>query len=408
MLAAATACEEEAPEAPPEEVPETSLPAEPAPLGGLEIDGPGGIVRLVPADFDDLPGWSDDPQQEALPALRRSCGKLSAQPAGRLQGPEELGLLAGDWKAACDWLPPEADADSARAFFETYFQPFAVLSGDDPWGIITGYYEATLKGSFERSEDYDVPLYGAPDDLLTLRLSDFSEDLPDRTLVARLEGTRLKPYHERGAINDGVLAERGLEIIWLKDPVDAFFLSVQGSGVVTLPDGREQRVGYAANNGHDFYAIGRALLESGEVPRDQMSMQSIRDWLRANPERAAELMERNRRYIFFRLLDGEGPIGAQGVALTPERSLAVDRAYLPLGAPLYLETESGQPDLRFKRLMIAQDTGAAITGGVRGDFFFGKGEPALARAGRMKEKGRYWLLLPEAVAERLTAGAPGT
>ncbi len=406
-------CEEEEPSPPAEE--EAAAPEAPAPESApaIEIAGPGGPIALTPVAFTDLPGWSEDGQDAALAAFVRSCRKFESLPPERAQRPEALGLTVADWLEVCAWLPPPSggsgpDAVSARAFFETHFLPFSVQSGGEPWGIITGYYEATLEGSLEPRAGYEVPLYQAPDDLISLDLQAFGEDLPDRTLVGRVEGRRFLPYHQRAAINDGVLEGRDLELMWLKDPVDAFFLSVQGSGVVTLPDGREQRVGYAGNNGHAFYAIGRALLESGEVPRDQMSMQAIRDWLRANPERAEELMERNARYIFFRMLDGEGPIGAQGVALTPERSLAVDRAYLPMGAPLYLETESAQPDLRFRRLMIAQDTGAAITGGVRGDFFFGKGEPALARAGRMKEKGRYWLLLPEAAAARLLAAETGS
>jgi membrane-bound lytic murein transglycosylase A len=404
-----SACGEEAEETAEEEGQASPEQETETPTGqGFVIEGPGGEVSLSPVGFEALPGWKDDEMGAALSAFARSCEKFRSLPPERPQKPEALGLTVADWLSVCEWLPPPGDPASARAFFETHFQPFAVESGGEPWGIITGYYEATLNGSLEKGPGYPVPLYNVPDDLISLDLSDFGEDLPDRTLVGRVEAQRFLPYHPRAAINEGALEGRGLEVLWLADPVDAFFLSVQGSGVVTLPDGGEQRVGYAGNNGHEFYAIGRALLESGEVPRDQMSMQAIRDWLRANPERARELMERNARYIFFRLLEGEGPIGAQGVALTPERSLAVDRAYLPLGAPLYLQTESAQEDLVFQRLMIAQDTGAAITGGVRGDFFFGKGEPALARAGRMKEKGRYWLLLPEAAAARLTAGPAGS
>lgn len=365
------------------------------------------MTLLSPAAFGELPGWEADSQQEALAAFSRSCEKFATLPEEREQGPAALGMTVADWRKACQWLPPEADAASARAFFESHFRAFAVLREGDPWGVITGYYEATVTGSFEKRPGYDVPLYKAPDDLLTLKLRDFDPELPDRSLVARLEGQRLLPYHVRAEIDEGALEGRGLELLWLDDPVDAFFLSVQGSGVVTLPDGSEQRIGYAGNNGHAFYAIGRALLEEGTVPPDRMSMQAIRDWLRENPEEGEALMRRNKRYIFFRLLDTEGPVGAQGVVLTPERSLAVDRAYLPLGAPLWLQTESADPALIFQRLMIAQDTGAAITGGVRGDFFFGHGEPALARAGRMKEKGRYWLLLPSETAERLLKAEPG-
>ena len=208
------------------------------------------------------------------------------------------------------------------------------------------------------------------------------------------------PYYTRAQIAEGALAERDLELIWSDDPVDVFFLHVQGSGVVELPDGGTQRVGYAANNGHDFTAIGRELIRSGALDGQSMSMQAIRDWLRAHPERADDLMRRNARYIFFREIHGPGPIGAQGVALTAGRSLAVDPSFLPLGAPLYLSTTYPATDEPLNRLMVAQDTGGAIKGPVRGDFFWGSGESALAQAGRMKQEGRYWLLLPKPVAER--------
>ena len=201
-------------------------------------------------------------------------------------------------------------------------------------------------------------------------------------------------------IDAGALAGRGLELLWAADPVDAFFLHVQGSGRVIFPDGRVQRVGFAGSNGHSFYAIGRALIEEGIVSREESSMQKIRDWLRANPDKAREVMQRNARYIFFRTIDGDGPIGAQGVPLTPGRSLAVDSSLLPLGVPLWLDTTWPATDKPLRRLMVAQDVGSAIKGAVRGDFFWGSGEPALEQAGRMKQTGRYYLLLPKPVAER--------
>ena len=207
------------------------------------------------------------------------------------------------------------------------------------------------------------------------------------------------PYYSRAKINAGALDGKAEVLLWADDPVDVFFLHVQGSGLAQLPGGATQRIGYAASNGRDFTAIGRELIASGELDGHAMSMQAIRDWLRAHPDRARAVMQRNARYIFFREIDSAGPVGAFGVALTPRRSLAVDPKALPLGAPVWLATTHPVRDEPLKRLMVAQDTGNAITGTVRGDFFWGHGEKALAKAGRMKEQGRYWLLLPKAVVD---------
>ena len=239
-----------------------------------------------------------------------------------------------------------------------------------------------------------------PDDLVTVDLQRFSPDLAGKSVVGRVETGKLVPYHDRAAIDEGVLDGRELELIWLDDPVDAFFLHIQGSGKVLFEDGSVTRVGYAGSNGLKFYAIGRALIDEGKVPRNEASMQSIRDWLRANPAAGREVMQRNGRYIFFREVIGDGPIGAQGVPLTPGRSMAIDRSLLPLGAPFWLDTTWPGTDRPLRRLVVAQDVGSAIKGPVRGDLFWGAGEAALEYAGGMKQNGSYYLLLPKAVAER--------
>ncbi len=400
LLVGLAACDEPQTEQPEETVTPTEY-LTPTPPPGIDL---GSQARLLPLDFDDLPGWSEDRQTEALPALIRSCERLNTLPLERVMEPEALAMTAGDWREACGDLPaPDAGVDTVRAYFESHFRPFAVVDeGGQSDGLFTGYYEAEVRASLVPLAGYDVPLYQPPQDRVTVDLSTFGADLPKQTLVGRVAQGRLVPYYSRAEINAGQLSGQGLELIWLDDPVDAFFLSVQGSGVATLPDGSELRLGYAASNGREFYAIGRALIESGELPRDSLSMQGIRDWLRANPDRASELMARNDRYIFFRIVNGEGPIGTQGVALTPRRSLAVDRSVIPLGAPLWLVVATPDESEPRGRLMVAQDTGSAIKGAVRGDFFFGSGEPALAEAGRMKATGKYWLLLPQAVAQRLS------
>ena len=396
---------EEAAEAPAEpskvEVPLPSAPLAPAPLSPGEPR-----VLLEPVGFAELPGWREDEVAAALPALTRSCARLAAQPDDRPLGPDALAGTVADWRAPCAALDSLAPGDDAglRELLEAQFRPFAVADASQPGkaheGLFTGYYEAELNAAGDPRAPGATPLYRVPDDLVIADLALFRADLAGEKLVGRVQDGRLVPYLTRKEIDAGALDGRGLELVWAADPVDAFFLHVQGSGRVVFPDGQVKRVGFAGSNGHPFYAIGRALIDEGVIDRKSASMQKIRDWLRANPDKAAEMMQRNARYIFFREIEGEGPIGAQGVPLTPGRSLAVDSALLPLGVPLWLDTTWPASDRPLRRLMVAQDVGSAIKGAVRGDFFWGSGEAALAEAGRMKQSGRYYLLLPRTVAER--------
>lgn len=246
-----------------------------------------------------------------------------------------------------------------------------------------------------------MPLYRRPPSLISVDLGLFRPELAGTRIAGKVVGNRLHPFDSRAEIEAGALTGHGLELLWVDDPVAAFFLHVQGSGRVKLADGGVVRIGYDGSNDLPFLAIGRSLVAEGVLDRRHASMQSIRDWLRANPERGRQMMARNARFVFFRELDGDGPIGAEGVALTPGRSLAVDPAFVPLGAPLWLDTHwPGAPARPLRRLVVAQDAGAAIKGPVRGDLFWGFGEAALAEAGRMKSTGRYYLLLPRAVAAR--------
>jgi membrane-bound lytic murein transglycosylase A len=350
-------------------------------------------------DYAAVPGWRDDTLAEALPAVRRSCTKLAAMPRSRRLGPKGIAGEAGEWQEPCQAAAAlgEVDGSAARVFFETWFTPVKVAPKKGRHGLFTGYYEAELKGARWPGGRYSVPLYKVPDNLVVLARA----ASPSKLKVGRMEDGKLVPYYSRAEIEAGALDGRNDEILWVDDAVDAFFLHIQGSGRIVMPDGRVTRVGYAGNNGYKFYGIGQALLDSGEVPRDKMSMQSIRDWLRANPVRARELMNKNPRYIFFREIEGDGPIGAAGVALTPGRSLAVDASELPYHVPVWLDSTfpSGKRPLR--RLLVAQDTGTAIKGRVRGDVFWGYGEPALEIAGGMKQQGDLYLLLPKPVAARL-------
>lgn len=357
---------------------------------------------LAPVAFADLPGWASDRPSEALPALLRSCARLEGQPGTRDVGPGGLGGQVADWRPVCAALAavPAGDEAAVRNAFETWFEPFQGFDNDRDTGLVTGYYEAELNGALFPGGDYQTPVYAKPRDLVTVDLGLFRADLKGRRIIGRVENGSLVPYHSRAEIDGGLLDGTDLELLWAEDPVDVFFLHVQGSGRVRMPDGSLRRIGFAASNGRDFTAIGRTLLDQGKVPPDQASMQGIRAWLRAHPEEAAEIMRQNARYIFFRWIEGEGPIGAQGVPLTAGRSLAVDPNFLPLGVPVFLDTTWPGTKRPLRRLLIAQDMGGAIKGPLRGDFFWGSGEAALDEAGRMKQQGRFYILLPKTVAER--------
>lgn len=322
-----------------------------------------------------LPGWRDGAQEEALSALLLSCGRLTQLAGGTV---DSLLGLAADWEGPCAAAATVADDDeAARGYFATWFAAFAVANGGGAEGMFTGYFEPELRGARHEGGAYRFPLYRPPPDLP-------ADD----------------PYLSRAEIDGGALSGRGLEILWLDDAVDAFFLHVQGSGRVRLGNGDVVRAGFAGHNGHEYVAIGRVLVDEGELALEDVSLQSIRAWLRAHPVRTAAIMARNPRYIFFRELDGAGPIGAGGVALTPGRSLAVDRAYVPLGLPVWLDTTWPGTKRPLRRLVIAQDTGRAIVGPIRGDLFWGPGAEAEDQAGHMRERGRYFLLLLRSVAAR--------
>ncbi len=361
-------------------------------------------VLFSPVGWQSLPAVLEDSLAEALPALVRSCDKFAALPADRPIGPEGLGGSAGEWAPACARIAALAPGDetSLRAVLETEFTAFLVSEDGRTEGLFTGYYEAELTGSRNKPAVPATPLYGLPDDLVRVDLGLFGDTFGKKKVLGRVDGRRLVPYYDREQIDgEGVLAGRGLELLWAHDPVEAFFLHVQGSGRVKLDDGSVVRVGFAGSNGLPFTGIGRLMLDEGIIPPSEASAQGIKAWLRAHPSQAEEILFRNDRYIFFRVIEGDGPIGSQGVALTPGRSLAIDPAFIPLGAPLFLETTWPGSERPLRRLVVAQDTGSAIKGPVRGDLFWGYGAPALEQAGRMKQSGRYYLLLPKAVGGRL-------
>jgi membrane-bound lytic murein transglycosylase A len=379
-------------------------------------------LRLVPTPFDKVPGWRDDNLAEALAAFLTNCRALASMPAEQpLGGQGEAQAHGGAavlWRPACDAAKavPTGDEAAARAFFEANFEANAVTdvganaAPDRAEGLFTGYFDPEVAGSRSPGGKYKVPLLGRPGDLIQVDLGDFVDDLKGRAVVGRVQDNHLVPYYDRQQIEGGALARRRLELLWLADPVDAYFLQVQGSGRVDLPDGKVVRVTYAGQNGRRSVLIGKVLLDRGDIPRDQISMQSIRAWLDAHPDQIAEVLGQNPSYVFFReandLRPDQGPPGALGVPLTPGRSVAVDRDFLPLGAPVFVDTTDPVTNQPWRRLAFAQDVGGAIRGPVRTDIFFGWGRDAEDRAGRMRKPGHEFLLLPKQAAPIPTASLP--
>jgi membrane-bound lytic murein transglycosylase A len=359
--------------------------------------------HLRSVTFGDLPAWRDDDHGAALATLQLSCGAILDRGGAFGRNPA-YGGEPGDWLEVC--RRALMAQSSPREFFESEFVPVQVSDPERPGGMFTGYFEPEVRGSRTRGGPYQVPIYRRPSDLEAF---DAAARQATGLAYGRRIGTRPAPYHSRKEIETGALAGRDLELVWLTDWADAFFLQIQGSGRVRLEDGSLMRVAFAAKTGLPYTAVGGILANRGDIPRSEVSMQSIRAWMARHPEAARELMWQNESYIFFREMPASdpslGPPGAQQVPLTPRRSLAVDRAFWAFGTPIWLDAEvpsgpDGEPQ-PFRRLLIAQDTGSAIKGRVRGDVFWGTGEAAANVAGLMQSPGAMVALLPRAVAARL-------
>jgi membrane-bound lytic murein transglycosylase A len=384
------------------EVPPAACPACPVcqqcPVQPAPVAVPPPAKPMQAARWSDLPGWAEDDLTAAWPAFLHSCRALASKPQWLL------------WRAACEEARELAANDTAalRRFFESRFEPYLLTNPDGTTnGMVTGYYEPLLRGSRRRSAIFSQPVLGVPSDLLTIDLSEVLPDLKNMRLRGRLLGNKVVPYYSRAEITERekgkAYADRVL--LWVDDAVELFFLQIQGSGRVKLPDGQLVRIGYADQNGHPFQPIGRVLVERGELRLDQASMQGIQAWARANPAKLNDVLNANPSYVFFREMpaggnDDDGPSGALGVPLTAERSIAVDSRHVPLGAPVFLSTTRPNSATPLRRMMLAQDTGGAIRGVVRADYFWGFGAEAGSQAGRMKQQGQMWVLLPPGVAPR--------
>ena len=359
----------------------TEKPTEPTKIADYSL--------LKPAKWEEIDGLQTDDLSAAWPAWLQSCSTL----INKLQ-----------WQAACSAAKAmpltnnKPNNAAVIAYLTNYFDVYAATNaGGTDSGLITGYYEPLLKGSRTKSAQYPYPLYRQPGDLITVELGDIYPELKYKRVRGKLVGNKLVPYNTRAQIEAEPSPLAGAEILWINDIIDVFFLQIQGSGLVQLDGGEQVHVGYADQNGHPYNSIGRILVDRGELTLDQASMQGIKTWAKNNPQKLRDLLNSNPSYVFFKELPAglSGPIGGLGVPISAERSVAIDPKFVPLGAPIFLSTTQPNSANPLKRLMVAQDTGGAIKGGVRADFFWGAGDGAGEKAGAMKQQGKMWVLLPK-------------
>lgn len=329
--------------------------------------------------FEDLSGWEYDDHSAALEVFKNSCEILASKPRPATSD-SDISINSSLWNGLCNDANQVVDSAQAREFFERRFVPYRIANNGKEQGLFTGYYEPVLYGSLHKGGDFKYPLYAAPPELKSQ-----------------------KPYYSRAEIERGAIAKRGLEIIWVDDPVMLFFMQIQGSGRVRLPDGRELRIGYADQNGQQYVSLGKIMGDEGYLPKDGINFFTIRQWLYENPTQAISLMQRNPSYVFFKIIDKPIVVGSIGAPLTPKRSIAIDNKYIPYGLPVYMETElpGNYGATSFRRLMVAQDTGGAIRSPVRADIFFGAGAEAEYLAGYMKNQGVYSLLVPKEIISQM-------
>jgi len=370
----------------------------PYPALELPVEIPGS--QYVPIGWRDVTGWSDDDHLAAYRTFRTSCQPIVAQNGP----PAESKALGTSLRDPCRIARSLelSDGAKAKAFFEENFLPLRISRLGEGEGFVTGYYEPVIEGSRTENEIYNIPVYRRPSNLFVKGYHQPSASLPNKGAVYRKIGRRkLVPYYDRAEIEDGKIEGRGLEIAYLKNQTDLLFAQIQGSARIELADGSVVRINYDAHNGYPYTPVGRILIDRGIIPREQMSMQKIREWMEQNPDGANELRRQNRSYIFFRevnLAEKDEPVGAQGVPLTAGRSIAVDKALHVYGTPFFIEgdlpIESERAKTPFRRLMIAQDTGSAIVGPARADLYFGAGVEAGRVAGRLKNNARFVILIP--------------
>ncbi len=367
-------------------------------------------IQLNPVSFANLPGWKKGDLRPSFTAFQTSCKVFLKMNPDKTVGSEFIDLKARDWLPACQ-TAMQTNAPHTRKqiknFFQTWFDVVEFHDGKPVQGLFTGYYMSALKGSLTKTEKYNVPIYGLPDDLVSMQLNLFDPTFKNRKFVGRVVGKhRFIPYYTRAEIDKGALSGKAPIIAWVDSRIDRLFLEIQGSGVIELPDGSPLYVGYVAQNGAPYTAIASVLIKQGVMTRDNASMQHIRRYLDAHPEKISPVLNHNKSFVFFEKSKNSEAYGSQGTTLTPGYSMAVDLKWVPMGTPVWLNTT--RPELRtekthpFQRLMIAQDTGGAIRGAVRGDVYWGPGKKAASIAGKMRNPGQYWMLLPKKFSEEET------
>jgi len=360
------------------------------------------------ADFSRLPGWGTTNIQKSLLAFQLSCKTFLKQNPNKSVGSDYVPLKAKDWYPACQAalaLKPGVHHSDIQGFFQQWFTPVEFYKQEPVKGLFTGYYMPLLHGSLTKTTTYHVPLYAVPKNLVSVHLEDFDKKLKPHSFAARVHKKRVIPYFTREQINNGAISKIAKVIAWIDSPIERSFLEIQGSGIVELQDGRQLPINYAGENGAPYTAIAKILINKGVMTRDNASMKHIRRYLESHPTLINSILNKNKSFVFFDVIKHGSALGSQGIALTPGYSLAIDLKWIPLGAPVWLNTTSPGDKTNsqniFQRLMVAQDTGGAIKGAVRGDIYWGAGDKAAKMAGRMKNNGHYWLLLPKHVLSRM-------
>ncbi len=362
----------------------------------------GAHIQLSKARFDQLPGWQQDDQSLALKSFQQSCSQILKLPPNSAFGKLPEIPPTQKWQAICLAAVKISTADqkSARQFFEQWFDPYQVKNNFNPKGLFTGYYLPLIQGNLNAAGAYTIPIYGLPNDLISVNLGLFKPELTGKKIRGRVQNQTLVPYPDRAQINNGAINGKAPVLFWTNDAVQLFFTQIQGSGLIQLPNNKTELIGYAGENGRPYTAIGKILIQKKALTKDIVSMETIQDWLHKNPQQINSILNQDASYVFFRVLKGISPVGSQQIPLTPQRSLAVDTHYIPLGAPLWLVStvpnkNSNTNPTPYQHLLIAQDTGGAIVGIIRGDIYFGPGIDAAFMAGHMKNSGKYWILLPK-------------
>ncbi len=357
---------------------------------------------LIKSSFSHLPNWETGDETQAFNAFRLSCQEILKRDP---QNPYSKLTQSGNnrqWQTICLAANniTATNAINTKQFFEQWFVPYYVFNNFNPHGLFTGYYLPLLHASHTKDQNYTTPIYAVPHDLIKINLGLFNPLFSGKYIVGQLKNNTLMPYPDRAAINNGAIQANTDVIAWANNPIDVFFAQIQGSAIIELPNHQQLLIGYDADNGHQYTAIGEVLLENNYLSKQDISLQSIRAWLMQHPTQINDILNHDKSYVFFKVIGSGGPTGKEGVQLTPKGSLAIDNNYIPLGVPIWLNT--GIPQINsnqlkpFNQLLIAQDVGGAIKGIVRGDIYWGAGDEAAFIAGHMKSPGKYWMLLPKA------------